>query len=168
MISVDTSMVSYRRGSIKDFDDLHWSWNKPSMTKDIFRKRIELEVQEIWVAEYKDMLIGELHLIWVSEDKDEANGINRAYLLSYRVHPDYQGNGVGSCLMNRVLRRIFENGFNEVTIGVEQTEEKLVQMYNAWGFCNFIKTKVIDQHGFDSQGNPKKVPPYDLYLKSLG
>jgi len=53
--------------------------------------------------------------------------------------------------MKKVLQRILENGFDEVTIGVEQT----------------IKTKVVDQHGFDLQGNPKKVPPYDLYLKSF-
>ncbi|WP_274365663.1 GNAT family N-acetyltransferase [Paenibacillus thermotolerans] len=164
---MDTSTVLCRQGSIEDFDRLHWSWNKPSTTKDIFMNRIEHDVQEIWVAEYKNMLIGELHLIWISEDKDEANGINRAYLFSYRVHPDYQGKGIGSRLMKKVLHRILEKGFNEVTIGVEQAEKQLVQMYNAWGFCNFIKTKVIDHHGFDSQGNPKKIPPYNLYLKSL-
>jgi len=87
---VDISTISYRQGSIKDFDGLQWSWNKPSITKDIYMNRIEQKVQEIWVAEYKDMLIGELHLIWVSEDMDEANGINRAYLFSYRIQPEYK------------------------------------------------------------------------------
>ena len=87
---MDISTISYRQGSIKDFDGLQWSWNKPSITKDIYMNRIEQKVQEIWVAEYKDMLIGELHLIWVSEDMDEANGINRAYLFSYRIQPEYK------------------------------------------------------------------------------
>lgn len=164
---VDASSFICRRGSIHDFSYLDWSWNKPTATKDIFMKRIEQEIQEIWVAEYNSKLVGELHLVWVSEDRDEANGINRAYLFSFRVHPDHQRKGVGSRLMKEVLQRISEQGFNEITIGVEQSESQLIEMYNSWGFNNLIKTKEIDHHGFDSRGIPKQVAPYHLYLKKL-
>src|SRR5690606_38301420 len=99
--------------------------------------------------------------------KDEANGINRAYLFSFRVHPQYQGKGIGSKLIKKVLNRIKEKGFTEVTIGVDQSDAKLISMYHSWGFTNYIKTKEIDHHGYDLLGKPKKVPPFDLLLKIL-
>lgn len=44
--------------------------------------------------------------------------------------------------MKRVLNRVIENGFNEVTIGVGVDSENLKTMYMKWGFSKYIKTKL--------------------------
>lgn len=101
-------------------------------------------------------------------DKEEANGINRAYLCAFRINRDHQGLGLGSQLMKKVLHRIVDNGFTEVTIGVEENAEKLKAIYDSWGFSTYIKKKFVDHHNIDAQGNAKPVDtPFEVYLKYL-
>lgn len=69
---------------------------------------IEAGTQEFWVIEKGNDILGEFHVFWDKEDKDEANG---------RVHPDHRRQGLGTKLMQRVIERIKERGFGEVTIG---------------------------------------------------
>lgn len=70
--------------------------------------------------------------------------------------------------MKRVLNRVIENGFNEVTIGIGVDSENLKTMYMKWGFSKYIKTKDIDHHNVDELGNPNQVDvPFDLYLATI-
>ncbi len=137
-----------------------------SPTLKLFQERISKDTQELWVMEEDNTgkLIGELHIIWDSVDKDEANGKNRAYLCAFRIDRDYQGLGYGSKLMKNVLNRIKDKGFSEATIGVEVGANKLELMYKKWGFSEYIKTKDIDHHYVDAQGNPTLAKLWNLYL----
>ncbi|GIN71899.1 hypothetical protein J14TS2_23740 [Bacillus sp. J14TS2] len=165
---MDIQQMKFRKGSINDFDNLNWFWTENHQkTKEKFIFRINKGMQELWVVEYRECLIGELHIVWNSVDKDEADGLKRAYIFSYRVKPNFQGKSVGSKLMNKVLDRIREKNFTEATVGVETNEVHLKKMYNNWGFNDFIKTKDIDHHGFTSKGQYKSVPSYDLFLNKL-
>ena len=140
---------------------------KSSPTLKLFSERISKNTQEYWVIQEDetDNLIGELHIVWDSVDKDEANGINRAYLCAFRIDENFQGLGYGSKLMKSVLRKVHDKGFNEVTIGVEVGSEKLESMYNYWGFTEYIKTKNIDHHHVDEYGNPTSSGSWSLFLK---
>jgi hypothetical protein len=40
-------------------------------------------------------LIGELYIFWDLEDKDEANGKERAYLSAFRIEEELRGLGLG-------------------------------------------------------------------------
>ncbi|WP_425448923.1 GNAT family N-acetyltransferase [Dethiothermospora halolimnae] len=151
-------------------DDIRSLWSDNNLpTKNYFIKGVEEENIEFWTVEDEESkkLIGELYIFWDSEDKDEANGVNRAYLCAFRIEKDYQGRGLGSKLMKKVIKRIEEKGFNEITIGVDDNDEKLINMYNAWGFDTHIKTTTIDYHNVDDAGNPLKDDPYRIYLKKL-
>lgn len=126
---------------------------------------------EFWAVENLEdsRLVGELYIFWNSEDTDEANGVNRAYLCALRVEKKFRGRGLASKLMKAVLARVKENGFSEVTIGVDNDDyEKLKSMYNTWGFNELIKQQHYDYHYLDSNNNPVYFEePSDLYLKRL-
>lgn len=72
-----------------------------------------------------NLVKGLMHLFWDSEDKDEANGKDRAYISAFRIDEGYRGQGLGKKLMLRALDRIKERGYTEVTIGVEHDDSDL-------------------------------------------
>lgn len=123
--------------------------------------RIDSGIQEVWLMddETTGEFIGELHILWDSEDKDQANGIDKAYLMAFRIDPNYQGKKLGTALMKRVLERVKEKGVTRVTIGADDFDPKLGKMYQKWGF-----TKHIKESSFDYMYEGKKVIcTYTLY-----
>lgn len=157
-----------RPGNINELRIL-WG-NRNLSTQEEFMKGMLNGTQEFWVVEEEtsNTLIGELHILWDSKDQDEANGINRAYLCAFRIKKDYQGLGFGAALMKTVLHRIIDEGFTEVTIGVEENAAKLIKMYNEWGFTRYIKTKCVDHHNIDSMGKARSVDiPFMIILNDL-
>lgn len=108
---------------------------------------VDSGVQECWLMrdENTGKLIGELHVLWDKpEDCDYADGKNRAYLLAFRIDAAYQGRGLGTMLMKRVLERIKERGFTQASIGADDYDAKLMPMYQKWGFTQIIKTDSFD------------------------
>jgi len=160
--------MKIRRGSVSELETL---WNHSgSNTYHYFIEGMKNEMIEFWTIEHvSNKLIGELYIFWDSEDKDEADGINRAYLCALRVHKDFQGKGLSSQLMSTVLNRVKENGFSEVTIGIDNDHyEKLHAMYTAWGFDDFIKKQDCDFHYRDMDNKPFVYEkPIELYLKQV-
>lgn len=151
-------------------NEINKMWGNNNMTtQNYFVDGIKNGNIEFWVVEDENTKepIGELHIFWDSEDKDEANGIDRAYLCAFRIDREYQGEGLGSKLMKKVIERVKEKSFKEVTIGVDDNADKLIKMYNSWGFEKHVKTKTIDHHNIDLKGNPKKEDPFRIYLKKL-
>ena len=157
---------------IATVDEMKKLWGySGSPTYNYFVKGIESRNIEFWTIENKEdnMLIGELYIFWSSEDKDEADGVNRAYLCAFRIKKEFRGLGLSSKLMKSVLSRIKEKGYSEVTIGVDNDDyERLKKMYNSWGFNELIKKQHYDYHYLDSDNNPVYYDePCDLYLSKL-
>lgn len=142
-----------------------------SPTYNYFVTGINSSNIEFWTIENLEdnRLIGELYIFWNSEDSDEANGVNRAYLCAFRIEEQFRGHGLASKLMKSVLVRVQEKGFSEVTIGVDNDNyEKLKSMYYSWGFNELIKKQHYDYHYLDSSNNPVYFEePCDLYLNRL-
>ena len=80
---------------------------------------IENSVIDIFALFHDDKLIGELHVKYDSEDKVFAEKGKRAYLFAFRIHKDNQGRGFGSFLLEEVINRLKNSGYNELTVGVE-------------------------------------------------
>jgi GNAT superfamily N-acetyltransferase len=158
-----------RIGSKEELKQLWGNSNSP--TEIYFIDGIEKENVEFWTIEdeLNNSLIGELYIFWNSEDKDEANGKDRAYLCAFRIKKELQGRGLGKKLMQRVLCRVKERGFSEATIGTDNDDaERLTCMYKSWGFAELIKLQNIDYHYIDKNNKPTfyKIP-YALYLNKL-
>ena len=157
-------MTEIRLGRIEDFQKLNHDWAlspdsewQQKAQKD-YIKGIEAGTQEFWVIEHGDEILGEFHIYWDQKDKDEANGKKRAYLSAFRVHPDHRGQGLGTKLMQRVIERIQENGFTEVTIGAYHHEPEIQELYKKWGFTEFVKEAIEET----TEGKPK----FLLFLKA--
>jgi ribosomal protein S18 acetylase RimI-like enzyme len=77
---------------------------------------------------------------------------------AFRVVKEYQGKGIGQYLLNYVIEKVKEQGYSEITIGVEDNNENAKHIYSKLGFTEFIKR----DHG-------DKYDPcdYNVYLKRL-
>lgn len=161
--------MQIRIGSKEEMVQL-WG-NSGSPNQKYFVNGIEKGNIEFWTIENETdgLLIGELYIFWDSEDKDEANGKDRAYLCAFRIDKKFRGQGLGKKLMQRVLQRIKEKGFREVTIGVDNDDViRLTSMYKSWGFSELIKLQNYDYHCIDKNNKPIHYEePTGLYLNIL-
>ncbi|MFK5883729.1 MAG: GNAT family N-acetyltransferase [Candidatus Izemoplasma sp.] len=159
--------MEVRIAKIEEFKKL-WNYSN-SPTYLYFLEQLINENIEFWTVVLSNKLIGELYIFWDSEDKDEANGTSRAYLCAYRIESEHQGKGYGKQLMNTVLKRIKNKGFNEVTIGVDNNEFiKLEVMYKKIGFTTHVKSTNVDLHNISDSLVPIRYEePYVLMLKKL-
>lgn len=83
-----------------------------------------------------------LHLCAFDEDRligyvaAVSNGVTDAYIQDLIVHPDYQMQGVGRELMQRMLTRLRTDGIYMVS--VIYGEEELKSYYEAFGFTTML------------------------------
>ena len=71
--------------------------------------------------------------------------------------------------MNEVLKRVYNKGYKEVTIGIDnENYESLKFMYNKWGFTHLVKMQTHDYHYFDSSNQIYEFDePTELYMKQF-
>ncbi|MBI5412102.1 GNAT family N-acetyltransferase [Candidatus Peregrinibacteria bacterium] len=153
-----------RKGKIADFKKLNqpWAWGNKEWERKgqiDYIKGIKECKQEFWVVENEKEIIGELHIYWDNEDKDEANGKDRAYLSALRIHPNYRSQKLGTKLVERALARIKEKGYEEVTIGAYKHEPHIQELYKKWGFTHLIKEGVEE--------TTEEKPHFLLFMKKL-
>ena len=104
-------------------------------------------------------LIGELHAMYKSEESDKVIPGKRAYLYAFRIHKSYQGKGLGKYLASEVIDRLAEKGYSELTIGVEDDNERAIHIYKQFGFDELVARKYEEYEGYGYE--------YNLYLKRL-
>ena len=70
-----------------------------------------------------------------------SNGVTDAYIQDLMVDPAYQGQGIGTALMNRIIAKLKENKIFMISVVYE---EKLLPFYKSFGFfqmlCGQIQT----------------------------
>ena len=112
---------------------------------------------DIFVLYDKDVLIGELHIMYESEDANYAIKGRRAYMFAFRIREDFQNKGYGTYLLKTVLIALEEKGYCEFTVGVEDDNFRAIHIYQALGFNELLLRKREDYQG--------DVYEYNLYLK---
>ena len=118
---------------------------------------IQNGVIDIFVLYEKDVLIGELHVMYESDDENYAVRGRRAYMFAYRVREDFQNKGYGTYLLKNVLAILKENGYREFTVGVEDDNFRAIHMYQTLGFNELLLRKQEEYQGDAYE--------YNLYLK---
>ncbi len=118
---------------------------------------IQNGVIDIFVLYDKDVLVGELHVMYENDDENYAIRGRRAYLFAFRVREDFQNKGYGTYLLKTVLTELKENGYCEFTVGVEDDNFRAIHMYQALGFNDFLHRKQEEYQGDAYE--------YNLYLK---
>lgn len=118
---------------------------------------IQNGIIDIFILYDKDVLIGELHVMYESDDENFAIRGRRAYMFAFRVREDFQNKGYGTYLLKTVLAILKENGYREFTVGVEDDNFRAIYMYQALGFHEFLLRKQEEYQGDAYE--------YNLYLK---
>ncbi len=112
---------------------------------------------DIFVLYDKDILLGELHVMYESDDENYAMRGKRAYLFAFRVREGFRNKGYGTYLLKSVLGILKEDGYCEFTVGVEDDNLRAIHMYQALGFTEFVLRKQEEYQGDAYE--------YNLYLK---
>ena len=118
---------------------------------------IQNGVIDIFVLYDKDVLVGELRVMYENDDENYAIRGRRAYLFAFRVREDFQNKGYGTYLLKTVLTELKENGYCEFTVGVEDDNFRAIHMYQALGFNDILLRKQEEYQGDAYE--------YNLYLK---
>ncbi len=120
-------------------------------------RSIERGIIDIFVLFEDSRLLGELHVMYQSEDNQTAILGKRAYLFAFRIHEDFQCRGLGKYLMKSVIDYLEEKGYSEFTIGVEDDNVRAIHVYEKFGFDEIIARKREEYQGDEYE--------YNLYLK---
>ncbi len=102
-------------------------------------------------------LVGELHVMYESDDENYALRGKRAYLFAFRIREDYQNKGYGTNFLKAIITLLKEKGYCEFTVGVEDDNFRAMHIYQALGFNELLLRKQEEYQG--------DVYEYNLYLK---
>ena len=111
--------------SAKALSDLRESvgWNR---MEEEYENPLMTSYYHIAVYE-KDELIGYIDCV--------SNGVTDAYIQDLMVHPNYQGKGVGTELLNQMIAYLKENHIYMISIVYE---ESLKPFYEKFGFYQML------------------------------
>ncbi|MBD5130507.1 MAG: GNAT family N-acetyltransferase [Ruminococcaceae bacterium] len=117
------------------------------------RRMIESGAGDIFCLYVNERLVGELHVLYNATENNEPHK-GRAYLSAYRVHKDFRGRGLGKLLLRTVIQRL---GYSELTIGVEDDNDRAKHIYECFGF-----TELLGRRNEEYRGEKYE---YNLYLR---
>ena len=111
--------------SAKDLSDLRESvgWNR---MEDEYSNPLMISFYHIAVYE-DDKMVGYIDSV--------SNGVTDAYIQDLMVHPDYQGKGLGTELMNQMIAYLKENRIYIISVVFE---ESLKPFYDRFGFSSML------------------------------
>lgn len=111
--------------SAKDLSDLRESvgWNR---MEDEYSNPLMISFYHIAVYE-DDKMVGYIDSV--------SNGVTDAYIQDLMVHPDYQGKGLGTELMNQMITYLKEKRIYIISVVFE---ESLKPFYDRFGFSSML------------------------------
>ncbi len=121
----------------------------------------------LYVWDRAGQIVGELYLFRSLSDPNFADGKNRAYLCAFRIRKDLRGRGLGTALLEHAAAQAGREGFTQLTVGVEYSEEANIRLYRRLGFTEFIKDCVFDPCSMDENMEPEPHTGFHLLMKRL-
>jgi ribosomal protein S18 acetylase RimI-like enzyme len=136
-------------------------------TTAFFYENIKNNNANFWTYDDDDKLAGELYVFKSLDDKDFANGKDRAYLCAFRITEELRGKGYGTKLISHVINYLRNEGIKTVTIGIDETEEANLRLYHRLGFLEKIKDCYADPCDVDENMQAKSCSKYILLKREL-
>ena len=89
----------------------------------------------LWVAELAGAgIIGQVFIQLICDRLELANGVDRAYLYSFRVRSPYRGSGLGTRILHTVEADLRKREFKTVTLNVARDNRRAIQLYFRQGY----------------------------------
>jgi GNAT superfamily N-acetyltransferase len=144
--------AEYRIATRADFDAL-WDRNMAEdpgepmwpIWRARFRQRIDLGQAITFCVVVDGEPVGEGTLeLNTGKDPRLCDGRENAYLAALRIRKDFEGQGHISRLVRMMEDHAKKLGFQRITIGVEESEERNRAIYEHWGYVNLIMEVLED------------------------
>jgi ribosomal protein S18 acetylase RimI-like enzyme len=89
----------------------------------------------LWVAELHNAgIIGQVFIQFNCDRPELANGIDRAYLYSFRVRSQYRSQGLGSLILTVSEQDLSDRGYRFITLNVARDNLKAQALYARHGY----------------------------------
>lgn len=97
--------------------------------------RFEKGQSILWAAEHTDHgIIGQVFIQLICDRPELGDGHCRAYLYSFRIKPDYRGQGLGTRILTVVENDLRQRGYDYVTLNVAKDNPDALRMYQRNGY----------------------------------
>ena len=103
-----------------------------------WRKEIEAGNRLVFIYKINGEFIGEGALVLDAGDSDYTIPEKRVYVSRMIVKKEYRNRGIGSEILEFLIRKATEMGFTEMTIGVDKDNENALHMYRKYGFTEVL------------------------------
>ena len=139
IVSTPAVPVVVRHMREADLAGLEWGQEHIRFRR-MFRSAFEdmqAGMRSLWVGAAGDQVVGRLFIQWNSSDARYADGVSRAYLYALRVHPQWQGRGLGTQLMAAAEAEMCARRFTTSALAVGQTNVAAYRLYKRLGYTIF-------------------------------
>lgn len=159
MLNVIRSL-GFQRADIKNFFDVSieslklndyskcsniWNMQSQPMT-NVWHDEIASGNRLVFVYKINGEFIGEGALVFDTDDPDYTIPEKRVYVSRMIVKKEYRGRGIGSEILEFLIRKAKEMGYSEMTVGVDKGNVNALYLYKKFGFTEVLYDGA-DEHG---------------------
>ncbi|MBO5065409.1 MAG: GNAT family N-acetyltransferase [Clostridia bacterium] len=114
-------------------------WNmKAQPLAEKWRDEIEIGNRLVFVYKINREFIGEGALVLDTGDPDYTIPGRRVYVSRMIVKKEYRNRGIGSEILEFLIRKAEEMDFTEMTIGVDKDNVNALHLYRKYGFTEVL------------------------------
>ncbi len=114
-----------------------WNMEKQPFTEK-WREEIARGNRLVFIYKINGEFIGEGALVIDTGDPDYTVPDKRVYVSRMIVKKEYRNRGIGSEILEFLIRKAKEMGFSEKTIGVDKDNENALHLYRKYGFTEVL------------------------------
>lgn len=124
---------------LEDYHNCSNIWNmKAQPLAEKWREEIASGNRLVFIYKINGEFIGEGALVLDAGDPDYTIQGKRVYVSRMIVKKEYRNRGIGSEILEFLIKKAKEMGFSEMTIGVDKDNENALHMYRKYGFTEVI------------------------------
>lgn len=114
-----------------------WNMKTQSLTEK-WREEIDTGNRLVFVYKINGEFIGEGALVLSTIDPDCTILGKRVYVSRMIVKKEYRNRGIGSEILEFLIRKAESMGFSEMTIGVDKDNLNALHLYKKYGFTEVL------------------------------
>lgn len=124
---------------VKEYHKCSNIWNmKVQPLAEKWREEIISGNRQVFIYKINGEFIGEGALVFDTGDPDYTIPGRRVYVSRMIVKKEYRNRGIGSEILEFLIKKAKESGFSEMTIGVDKDNINALHLYRKYGFTEVL------------------------------
>ena len=125
--------------SVEDYHKCSNIWNMKSQPlAEKWREEIASGNRQVFIYKINGEFIGEGALVFNTGNPDYTIPDRRVYVSRMIVKKEYRNRGIGSEILEFLIKKAKESGFSEMTIGVDKDNVNALHLYEKFGFTEVL------------------------------